>query len=74
MYASPQTRISGYLPCRSANRSRVKTTEPLEEFSKGTTPLYALSFCTAEKTSSIVVEGWRVYDVESKVDSVAYIM
>ena len=63
--------MSGYLLCRSAKRSRVKTTEPLDEFSKGTTPLYALWFCTAEKTSSIVVEAWRLYEVESKADSAA---
>lgn len=59
-YASSQTRISGCFLSRSAKRSRVKRTEPLELFSKGTTPRWAVPDCTAVKTSWIVVRGVRV--------------
>ena len=38
----------------------MKTTLPFELFSKGTTPRYAVPDWTAEKTSSIVMEGVRV--------------
>ena len=38
----------------------MKTTLPFELFSKGTTPRYAVPDWTAEKTSSIVIEGVRV--------------
>ena len=37
-YISAQTEMSGYMPDRSAKWSSVKTTEPLVEFSNGTTP------------------------------------
>jgi hypothetical protein len=41
-------------------RSRVKTTLPLELFSKGTTPRVAVPFWTAVKTSAMVVQGVSV--------------
>jgi hypothetical protein len=59
-YASPQTSISGCMPCRLAMRSSVKTTLPLELFSKGTTPRVAVPFWTAVKTSAMVVQGVSV--------------
>jgi hypothetical protein len=43
--------MSGYERSRSAKRSRVKTTEPFVEFSKGTTPLETAPDCTASKIS-----------------------
>lgn len=39
----------------------MNTTEPLEEFSKGTTPRYAVPFWTAAKTSVMVGTGFREY-------------
>lgn len=72
IYASPQTSISGYLPFRLAKRSRVKTTEPLEEFSKGTTPRKAVPIWTAEKTSSIVICGFRVYSSSENMSRAAW--
>jgi hypothetical protein len=64
--------MSGYLVSKSAKRSRVKTTEPLEEFSKGTTPLWAAPVWTAEKTSSMVISGERVWVSSLKTSRVAW--
>lgn len=52
----------------------MKTTEPLEEFSKGTTPWETWPDWTAAKTSSIVVKGWRVYWEDEKWVRVACVM
>jgi hypothetical protein len=49
----------------------VKTTDPLVEFSNGTTPKLAFPDCTWLKTSSIVVCGEKVWLSESKALSVA---
>jgi hypothetical protein len=53
-------------------RSSVKTTEPLELFSKGTTPRYEVPVWTEVKTSAMVVHGVRVTAVLEKASRAAY--
>ena len=49
----------------------MKTTDPFVLFSKGTTPRYALPDCTAENTSSMVIDGLWAKLSSGKVSSVA---
>nr|POE65207.1 hypothetical protein CFP56_34874 [Quercus suber] len=65
---SPVTRT---VEAALAKRSRVKTTEPLEEFSKGTTPRVARPVCTVEKTPEILDCGDRAVWGGGKRESVA---